>query len=333
MTMTLFVQPPYPWFFENWQQFTRQVANQRLPHALLLKGVEGIGAPALAKAMAQYLLCRSPAENCSCGRCRGCELVLAGSHPDYLHLKPEEKSSVIKVAQVRALGDYVANTAQQGGRKIIVLEPAEAMNIESANALLKNLEEPAGDTVFILVGYQAARILPTIRSRTSQISLSSPSQADSIAWLERNQVANASELLKAAGGAPIKAMAWFEGNALEEYREIANSIKAVYRQESSVVDVAKKLSSYDLILVISLFQQWLQRAIRMACAGQSEDLEIVTAIAELPPKGLYRLLDATQQRLAQLYAGSNPNKALAYEELLMMMQGVQAEFARIARRA
>ncbi len=332
MPVPAFIQPPYPWFLTQWQQFVEQVRADRLPHALLLKGQMGIGATALAEAMAQFLLCRSPADMQSCGQCRGCELLSSSTHPDFLHIKPEEKSSIVKVAQVRTLGQFVANTAQQGGRKVIVLEPAEAMNHESANALLKNLEEPAGDTVFILVGYQVARVLPTIRSRTAQISLISPSESESLAWLERNQVSNAAELLNASGGTPLTAMQWFEGNTLEQYQEIAERIEQASMGQRSIVDAAKSLASHDLVNVMTLLQQWLQSAIRVNSAEQSDSLPLVQQLATLPAQALYQLLDSTQQRLAQLYAGSNPNKVLACEELLLLLQAARTAQAVPARR-
>ena len=332
MSVSAFIQPPYPWFFTQWQQFVDQVKADRLPHALLLRGQMGIGATALAQAMAQFLLCCSPADTQSCGRCRGCELITSSTHPDFLHIKPEEKSSIVKVSQVRSLGQFVANTAQQGGRKVIMLEPAEAMNHESANALLKNLEEPAGDTVFILVGYQIARILPTIRSRASQVSLASPSEAEALAWLERNQVSNAVELLRASGGTPLTAMQWFEDNTLEQYQEIAERIEQAGNGQRSIVDAAKLLASHNLIDVMTLFQQWLQSAIRVKCAGQSDLFPLVQHLASLPTQALYGLLDSTQQRLAQLYSGSNPNKVLACEELLLLLQTARAAHSVSSRR-
>ena len=324
----LLAQPPYPWFYDYWQQFSAQTIAARLPHALLLKGLDGIGSDALAFAMAQYLLCRAPLQNVSCGRCRGCELLSAGSHPDYVILAPEEGSSVLKIAQVRELAQFVGNTAQQGGRKVIVVSPAEAMNIEAANALLKNLEEPAGDTFFILVTYQVARVLPTIRSRTSQIALPMPSYAQSLAWLGRSQVTNAEQLLHATSGVPVKAMAWFEGNHFEVYGNIASALEAVLSGDVSAIEGAKKLAAFDVLQVFIFTQQWLQEAIKLLNVVPTTQPPVVRAFAKLPVQSLFSLLDIVQQRLANFYAGSNPNKVLACEELLLMILALQADFNR-----
>ncbi|HEY7773792.1 MAG TPA: DNA polymerase III subunit delta' [Marinagarivorans sp.] len=330
-TPAAFAQPPYPWFYDYWQQFVAQVNSQRLPHAVLLKSIDGMGTRNLAMAMAQFLLCRAPAESQSCGRCRGCELVAAGSHPDFAFLEPEEGSSVIKIAQVRELTRIVANTAQQGGRKVIMVAPAEVMNTEAANAILKNLEEPSGDTVFILVGYQSARILPTIRSRTSQIALPTPSWAESIKWLSRNQVASPEVILQAAGGAPVKALEWLDGNQLEVHNDIADAVAKGLSGALSPVDASKKLASFDLPVVFGMALQWLQRAIKVRCANVPDDLAVVGQLAQLLPVQLYSLLDTVQGRMAQLNAGSNPNKGLACEELMLILVGFQAEQQRLAR--
>ncbi|WP_162230664.1 DNA polymerase III subunit delta' [Marinagarivorans algicola] len=326
-----FVHPPYPWFFEYWQQFVEQVTTERLPHALLLKGIEGIGAEALATAMAQYLLCRTPIDARSCGHCRGCELLVAGTHPDFIQLVPQEKSHVIKVAQVRELTAILANTAQQGGRKVVLVAPAEMMNVEAANAILKNLEEPANETVFILVAFQSARVLPTIRSRTSQIALPTPRWGDALAWLDGQQVTRSADLLSATGGAPVKALTWFNNKQLEVHDDIAQCLSRGLKGEISPVDVGKKLAAYDLLVVFGLLLLWLQRAIKVQCAQLNDDLPVVQNLAILPAVRLYSVLDTVQGRMAQLYAGSNPNKVLATEELMLIVQGFLAERARRQR--
>src|SRR5690606_26968585 len=149
----------------DWQQICAQQAANKLPHALMLAGPKGIGKRHLAEALAHLLLCLAPVEGTPCGKCRSCQLNHAQPHPDFLMLAPEEGSKAIKVDQVRGLIESLGKTAQQGGYKVLVLEPAEAMNINSANALLKSLEEPANNTLLILVSHTPSAVLPTIRSR------------------------------------------------------------------------------------------------------------------------------------------------------------------------
>src|SRR5690606_18188179 len=147
MANAILPMPPYAWQQAQWADFHTRVRNNNIPHAFLLAGQEGFGAEGLAMAMGQYMLCLSPTDTLVCGKCKGCLLLDAGTHPDLLVVCPEEGGKQIKVDQIREVSRFVANTAQQGGYKIIVLQPAEAMNINAANALLKNLEEPAGKTI------------------------------------------------------------------------------------------------------------------------------------------------------------------------------------------
>ena len=108
--------------------------------AYLLYGPAGIGKRALAEHWAAQLLCQRPAAAGACGECKACQLLAAGTHPDYFVLEPEEAEKPIRVDQVRDLVGFVVQTAQLGGRKVVLLEPAEAMNVNAANALLKALK-------------------------------------------------------------------------------------------------------------------------------------------------------------------------------------------------
>src|SRR5690349_18829158 len=150
----------YPWQQDAWKELGRY-RGQR-PHALLLRGREGLGAEALAQTFAQSLLCESPqADGLPCGRCPACNWFAQGNHPDFRLLQPEsfapdaaaegedappakkeKKSEQIRIDQVRALQDFLGIGTHRGGLRVIVVHPAEAMNENTQNALLKNLEEP-----------------------------------------------------------------------------------------------------------------------------------------------------------------------------------------------
>ena len=170
----------YPWQQSLWQQLA---GRSQHAHAYLLHGPAGIGKRALAERLMARLLCLSPSGLDACGSCKSCHLLAAGTHPDNFVLEPEEADKPIKVDQVRELVDFVVQTAQLGGRKVVLLEPAEAMNLNAANALLKSLEEPSGNTVLLLISHQPSRLLPTIKSRCVQQACPLPSEAMSLAWL------------------------------------------------------------------------------------------------------------------------------------------------------
>lgn len=212
-----------PWLLPAWQRLLD--LGERLPHALLFVGPPGLGKRELAEALAARLLCQSPAaDGHACGRCPACLWRLAGNHPDLLRIVPaaeetadigdaeggaepstgKAKSAQILIEQIRALQAALAVTAHHGSGRVVVLDPAEAMNVYTANALLKLLEEPPAGCVFLLVSSAPRRLLPTVRSRCQQWSFSRPSSSALQAWLASRDD-QAAALLALAGGLPLAA--------------------------------------------------------------------------------------------------------------------------------
>ena len=191
-------------------------ARSRLPHALLLSGGRGIGKLAFAHALAQALLCETPKPDCAaCGTCTACLWIEAGTHPDFRLVEPlaadpqsedEEKKTSIGVNQIRALSDFINVSSHRGGPKVIVVHPAESLNANAANALLKSLEEPPPRTMFILVTHRPHQLLPTIRSRCQHIALSAPERGAAAAWLGDNGVGDPDLALAHMGNAPLLAL-------------------------------------------------------------------------------------------------------------------------------
>jgi DNA polymerase-3 subunit delta' len=221
---------PLPWQGALWSQLVGW--RERLPHALLLHGGRGIGKRHLAKAFAQLLLCETPVEKASCGRCAGCQLVAADNHPDLRWLTPaasmpsrddadpnsedtqvdqsETRSSKgakpsreIVIDQVRRISDFLSISSHRGGRRVVLLLPAEALNAPASNALLKMLEEPPAGTLFLAVSDQLDAVLPTILSRCVLLRAPNPSRAQSVAWLRSLGVERAEARLAEEGGAPV----------------------------------------------------------------------------------------------------------------------------------
>lgn len=315
----LFPQPPYPWFSRQWQTFAQQVEANRLPHALLLVGQSGIGCLDMAHAMAQFLLCNAPQQGISCGRCRSCLLLQADSHPDLLHVTLEEKSKAIKIKQIRHMSELTANTAQQGGRKLVVIHPAEAMNTNAANALLKDLEEPSGDCVFILVTEQPAFLMATIRSRCSKVIVTTPPVDQSLGWLQRNRVADAEALLQEAGGRPLRVMDWLARDIWGQRKNLRQELVQLLSTDYSFIDCSKKLIGLDLEWVLEQIQEWLAQAVSIvmvASAPESKD-PLLSLLAQTPAERLIRVYDAVLNKKKQLRSGANPNPQLLMDEITM----------------
>ena len=196
----------------------------RLPHALLLHGPRGIGKLALAERTAQLLLCEGQKKPCDA--CDACRWFLSGNHPDFRRIEPEalakepppdmddeapakrskQPSIEIKVDQVRELADFLYIGSHRGRMRVALVHPAEDMNENSANALLKGLEEPPAGAMFLLVSHRPAQLLPTIRSRCVSIPVGIPRREAALAWLEAQALKDAERWLAYAGGAPLRAV-------------------------------------------------------------------------------------------------------------------------------
>jgi DNA polymerase III subunit delta' len=220
----------YSWQKNQWQHITQRT---NLPHALLLRGRAGTGKHDFAISLAKALLCSVPSfDKTACGVCQSCLWFAEGGHPDFKLISPEDaetseettsapkkktgKKSQISVAQIRQLIDYLSFSSHQvNAKRVIVISPAETLNTASANALLKMLEEPPANTLFLLVSNQPQRLLPTIISRCQAIDMPLPTSTDALAWLNAQGINNAENALNLAGGAPLLALQIAEeGDAL-----------------------------------------------------------------------------------------------------------------------
>lgn len=184
---------------------------ERLPHALLIHGPRGVGKLGLAERISQLLLCEG--EKRPCDTCDACRWFRGGNHPDFRRVepevlwaeKPEKPSLVIKVEQVRELADFLYIGSHRGRLRVALVHPAEEMNENAANALLKGLEEPPAGAIFILVSHRPAQLLPTIRSRCVAVPVPLPPRNIALDWLAREGVKEPQRWLAYAGGAPLRA--------------------------------------------------------------------------------------------------------------------------------
>jgi DNA polymerase-3 subunit delta' len=270
----------YPWQQQDWQQL--QQLRERLPHAILFHGAEGTGKIAFAEQFAQSLLCDTPvADGHACGTCAACGWFLQYSHPDYRRVRPEvleqgdsdeagegeepatkksasaskTPSKDIRIEQVRALSTFMNVSTHRAGLRVVLLYPAEALNAPSANALLKTLEEPPPDTVFILVAHRIERLLPTILSRCRKIALGMPAAPAALAWLQAEGVADADRWLAEQGGAPLAALAASQAELAPERDALLGLLARP--EAGSALAVAERLQKTPLTQLVSWQQRWL----------------------------------------------------------------------------
>ncbi|MEB2401663.1 MAG: DNA polymerase III subunit delta' [Alcaligenaceae bacterium] len=215
--------PFLPWHHDIAQAWLGR--RDRFAHAWLIHGLAGIGKRQFALAAAASLLCEAPRQGLACMQCAACLWLSSGSHPDLRRIRPDAvaaeegaaageqeteeskkaPSRDIRVEQLRALGNWFNTATHRGGWRVAVVYPARAMNVITANALLKVLEEPPEHTVFLLVADAPDLLLPTLVSRCRRLPLPVPDARQSRAWLESEGIADPDQWLAAAGGAPLLA--------------------------------------------------------------------------------------------------------------------------------
>lgn len=315
--------PPYPWQAAQWQQLVRARAAGRLGHALLLVGPSGLGKAAFAQALAGALLCESPApDGSACGRCRACHLLSVGNHPDLERVVPEEVGKAIKVEAVRDWCVRSGLTAQLGGRKVAIVDPADAMNVSAANSLLKTLEEPTPDTVQLLVTSAPHRLPATIRSRCQRVEFSPPQEDAALAWLREQSGAAAPELsLHLAGGAPLTALALAEPSVAQARARCVAQFVAIAEGRENPVKAAEEWLAADWVRLLDWIGCWLSDIVRLRADRRGRTLHNPDQVANfqrlaarVDSKVLFGLVDQVLQ--TRRATGSNLNHQLVLESLL-----------------
>lgn len=248
----------HAWHRDIWARL--MATGTRRAHAILLAGLPGQGKRVFAEAYAAHLLCASPAaDGQACDTCSGCRLRLSGNHPDLRRLVPEAEqadaaestsnskskpSQQIVIDQVRQLREQLTVTGHQSGERVVIIDPAETMNGNTANALLKLLEEPPEHTVFVLVSSAPRRLLPTIRSRCQQWDFARPDADAALAWLNETTGAADASLLALTGGMPLATA------------QLAATDGAAMRKR--FVDDLRRIGRKDPLMLAGDWEAWLR---------------------------------------------------------------------------
>ncbi|WP_304056426.1 DNA polymerase III subunit delta' [Nitrosomonas communis] len=342
----------YPWQHAIWQQIRSTAASNT--HALLLKGRKGIGKLAFARYLAKSLLCqRVTAEQAACGLCTSCRWFEQEIHPNFYLMVPaaciepsgeanpgrsstdnqdtdtarsrKKPSQYITIEQVRTLDDFVYLSGHQDSIKVVLIHPAEAMNIAAANALLKKLEEPPPNVLFILVAHRSQELLPTVRSRCRQITLPVPDVAAVRNWLTQQGVKHPDLCLALASASPLQAVVFSRDDYFALYTDF---IRQVSLPDSfDPISLAGKLHKLDLPDIVSWLQKWCYDLMSYRMTGKiryhlQQEKIIKKLVATVDPVQLarfWRNLITTQQ------LSRHPlNARLFLEEMLLSYLKVMA---------
>jgi len=314
----------YPWQQALWQQLTRR---QQPAHAFLLHGPTGIGKRVLADALLIHWLCLGQSEAAAQ---KSKNLLAADTHPDVFVLEPSESGQMIKIDQVRELVDFARHTAQLAPRKLILLEPAEAMNPNAANALLKTLEEPAGDCVLLLISHQPAQLLLTLKSRCVQIACPQPTPQTALAWLKQSLPeltdADCHELLQLASGSPLAARRLQEQEVRALREKVVEGCKQLFKREQSITSLAQQWDkpTTPLPLLLDWFCDFSQQCLHIQLSGQeatngAADMQkvLVWLASRTTAEKLLAFYDWLLDKRRALLAKSPLNRTMLLESLLV----------------
>jgi len=322
---------PLPWQQSLWDDLVARAQSGTLPHALLFSGAAGYGKAVLAEALVHGLMCQSPqADGRACGQCQSCGLLAAGSHPDVLWIEPEEPGKGIPVDRIRAVGEFLALKGQYGGRQIVLVNPAEAMNRFSANSLLKTLEEPSDEALLILISSQPSLLLPTIRSRCQQVVFQRPSAEPSETWLAEQlstlggkaPAIDIKDLLMLSDGAPLGALAMCESGGLSTRRNLMELWVSVQMGKGDPLACAKQWSELGLPQATQWLASWTMDLIRLKSGMHSDAIsngdlrpQLQKLVSGLELKDLFAYLEQITEYAR--WAGGQLNAQLAMEELMI----------------
>ncbi|MBP2626294.1 MAG: polymerase delta prime subunit [Firmicutes bacterium] len=255
---------------DNIKMLRYMESRGRMPHAVLLSGPRGIGKFMVARVLSTALLCKAP-ESRPCGSCQSCLQMANGTQPDFLNIGPDGAN--IKIEQIRNLQNEVALAPYVSLRRVCIINEAELMTVQAANSLLKVLEEPVGDVVFILIAANKQMLLPTIISRCMAIEFQPLTdtvltealvdkgflhdQSEVAARLSRGRMGTALSLLEPEGLA-------VRNQAVEIIQDL---LEGSVRKVWDIATILEKMERKDILQLLGYFT-YIMRDTLMIVTGQ-----------------------------------------------------------------
>jgi DNA polymerase III subunit delta' len=310
-----------PWLKDSQQRMRAAFDAGRLPHSLLILSAPGLGAERLANWTTALALCESPGER-PCDACASCRLLRSDSHPDVHTVRLEEDAQQIKVDQVRELIDSLALKSYRGGYKVGIIEGAEALNANGANAFLKTLEEPASSTMLILIARPNHRLPATIASRCLRLNLRPPSTEAAIGWLKANSSATPpwGAALALAGGAPLLAMQLDAEGLTALDADMRQSMAELAQGAVDITLLSDRWVRSNPGVRITWLENWITQRVHAALGTATshqtaEPVRLPAALLKPKIRALFELLDAARD--VRRLASTGMNQQLALEALLV----------------
>lgn len=316
-----------PWHQPCWVNLLAYIEAERLPHALLITGNEGLGKTILARCFAKWLLCEHMGNSrTACGRCKSCHLMKAQSHPDFIFIEADKPGNSILVDQIRDVIERLSLSSHYSGSRVVILQSAHRLNTAAANSLLKTLEEPTAGTVFILVTNMPSVLPLTIVSRCQRLEVPLPDRDVAVKWLREQQLSENPEIiLGMARGAPVKALMLAKQDAVKKRNFLYQLLFQTTEHNSDPVSVTAKCSDIPEQWIIELITDWVIDMIRLGNHPEINNLANPDLRDTLQRKAqrlnlvqLFSFLDLLLKAKEKLF--TQANKQLLVEEIMIEWQ-------------
>jgi DNA polymerase-3 subunit delta' len=317
----------YPWLRPDYEQLVASYQAGRGHHALLIHALPGMGDDALIYALCRFLLCLQPENQKSCGHCKGCQLMQAGTHPDYYLLAPEKGKATLGIDAVREVSEKLYEHSRLGGAKVVWIPDAALLTDAAANALLKTLEEPPANTWFFLACREPARLLATLRSRCRMHHLSPPAENYASAWLGRETSSTHESIITAlrlCSGAPGAAVALLQPDQQEPRQALCQSVEQSVKSGDWLSllgalnheQVAERLHWLGALLLDAIK---VQR--NTTLLTNMDVIALVQILAQqIPERRLHAFLHALVECREQLLTVVGVNRELLLTDLLLRVE-------------
>ncbi|MGH8445566.1 MAG: hypothetical protein ACREVL_09875 [Solimonas sp.] len=301
--MTMALWRPLPWQQELWLELSSLVLQKRLPHAILMVGGAGIGKRWFARALIAFALCEQRS-GYACGQCRSCVQLAAGSHPNaallgvdghlglamtadsyaeqgLAHWQPDEdrKRRDISIEGARSLIAKLGFSSHYGSDRFALIEPADLLNANSANALLKTIEEPPAGMHLLLVTERPQALLPTLRSRCQRMRFARPDAAAAKSWMAEQGVRD-DDALQLALGAPLRALELTQDDGIATRRQWADLWASVAGSRKDPLSAAAAIDKDAIAEHLLWAQQWLSGQLREALGQPSGRREAIALMMQ-----------------------------------------------------
>lgn len=314
----------YPWLNAPYRQLIGLHQSGRGHHALLLQAQPGMGDAALVWGISRWLMCQRRDGVKSCGQCHSCQLMEAGTHPDWYQLSPEKGKSTLGIDAVRQVTEKLWHHAQQGGAKVVWLPDAGQLSEAAANALLKTLEEPPQNTWFMLCSPQPGRLLATLRSRCLNWHLAPPAEAQSLAWLQKQSgkgVDDCCAALRLSAGAPAAALALLDESSWQARQALCEALATALNGDLLTLlpvlnheDAPQRLAWLSALLLDAM--KWQQGSVEALSNPDHQPL-VAQLAARLPADALDDCLRQWLRCREQLLSVAAVNRELLLTDQLL----------------